>query len=99
MQFMPFRPTETPTVLVVDDDEQDRCILSSIVSSLGYGVETAGDGREALAKLDTTPISAIVTDLMMPKMDGFELLRTLAERGPSVPAIVLTSFGDMGQAV
>jgi DNA-binding NtrC family response regulator len=99
MQFMPFRPTEVPTVLVVDDDEQDRSILSGIVSSLGYGVETAGDGREALAKLGATPVSAIVTDLMMPRMDGFELLRMLAERGPFVPAIVLTSFGDMGQAV
>ena len=99
MQFMPFHPAETPTVLVVDDDEQDRSILSGIVSSLGYAVETAGDGREALAKLESTPVSAIVTDLMMPKMDGFELLRTLAERGQFAPTIVLTSFGDMGQAV
>jgi DNA-binding NtrC family response regulator len=99
MQLMPFHPAETPTVLVVDDDEQDRSILSGVVASLGYAVETAADGREALAKLDSTPVSAIVTDLMMPKMDGFELLRTLAERGQFAPAIVLTSFGDMGQAV
>ncbi len=99
MQYMPFHPADTPTILVVDDDEQDRGILSGIVSSLGYTVETAGDGREALAKLDTTPVSAIVTDLMMPKMDGFELLRTLIDRGQFAPAIVLTSFGDMNQAV
>ena len=99
MQVMPYRPVETPTVLVVDDDEQYRGVLSGIVASLGYAVETAGDGREALAKLDTTPVSAIVTDLMMPRMDGFELLRTLFERGQFAPAIVLTSFGDMSQAV
>ncbi len=99
MQFMPFRPAEAPTVLVVDDSEQDRTILSGIVGSLGYAVETAEDGREALAKLDTAPISAIVTDLMMPRMDGFELLRTLVDRGQFAPAIVLTSFGDVGHAV
>jgi DNA-binding NtrC family response regulator len=96
---MPFRPAEPTTVLVVDDDEQDRSILSSIVGSLGYTVETAADGREALVKLDSKPVSVIITDLMMPRMDGFELLRTLLERGQSPPAIVLTSFGDVGHAV
>ena len=99
MQNMPFRPAEAPTVLVVDDNEQDRLILAGMITSLGYAVETAADGQEALAKLDTHPVSAIVTDLMMPRVDGFELLRTLVERGQFVPAIVLTSFGDVGHAV
>ncbi len=99
MQNMPFRPAEAPTVLVVDDDEQDRLILAGMITSLGYAVETATDGQEALAKLDTHPVSAIVTDLMMPRMDGFELLRTLVERSQFIPAIVLTSFGDVGHAV
>jgi DNA-binding NtrC family response regulator len=97
--LMSFQPTELPTVLVVDDDQQDLSILSSIVSSLGYRVETAADGHEALAKLDARSISAIVTDLMMPKMDGFELLRTIIDRGQFAPAIVLTNLGDVGQAV
>jgi DNA-binding NtrC family response regulator len=90
--------TESPVVLLVDDNEQERSTLSGIVSSLGYQVETAADGKEALAKLDAAPASAIVTDLMMPRMDGFELLRTLAGQGDLTPAIVLTSFGDLGQA-
>ena len=96
---MPFRPTEASTVLVVDDEEQDRSALAGIVSSLGYAVETASDGFDALAKLDTLPISAVITDLRMPRMDGAELLRTLNERGQFTPAIVMTSFGDIGQAV
>ncbi len=96
---MPFRPTEAPTVLVVDDEEQDRSTVAGIVSSLGYAVETAADGGEALAKLDALPISTIVTDLRMPGMDGAELLRTLNDRGQFTPAIVMTSFGDIGQAV
>ena len=89
--------TAKKAVLVVDDDPMERAGLAQMVSSLGYAVEQAGDGEEALAKLETTPIAAIVTDLMMPRMDGFELLRSLAGEGP--PAIVLTGFGNIAQAV
>src|SRR4051812_1041876 len=87
------------TVLIVDDDQNERTALSQTVASLGYIVETAGDGEEALAKIDATPVAAIVTDLMMPRMDGFELLRNLMEAGESIPAIVLTGFGSISQAV
>ncbi len=99
MAAVPFRPSETPAILVVDDDEQDRAMLAGIVRSFGYKVETAADGLEALQRLDTAPVSAIVTDMMMPRMDGPELLRTLLGRGQFTPAIVLTSFGDTGHAV
>ena len=91
--------TSKKTVLVVDDDPMERAGLAQMVSSLGYAVEQAGDGEEALAKLDTTHITAIVTDLMMPRMDGFELLRSLASAGQAPPAIVLTGFGNIAQAV
>src|SRR5438105_2947370 len=86
-------------VLVVDDDPMERAGLAQIVSTLGYVVEQAGDGEEALAKLDAVPIAAIVTDLMMPRMDGFELLKSLVEAGQAPPAIVLTGFGNITQAV
>ncbi len=99
MQFMPCQPADGVPVLIVDDDEQDRSILAGIVSSLGYQVVTASDGCEALAKLNARPFSAIITDLIMPRMDGFEFLRTLVDQGPFAPAIVLTSFGDASQAV
>ena len=92
-------PTTKKVVLVVDDDPMERTGLAKMVSSLGYAVEQAGDGEEALATLETTPIAAIVTDLMMPRMDGFELLRSLASGGQAPPAIVLTGFGNMAQAV
>jgi DNA-binding NtrC family response regulator len=87
------------TVLVVDDDPQERSDLSEMIASLGYTVETAVDGEDALAKIDAKPVSAILTDLMMPKMDGFQLLRALMERGELTPAIVLTGFNDVSQAV
>jgi DNA-binding NtrC family response regulator len=86
-------------ILVVDDDEQDRSSLQAILEGLGYEVETAVNGQDALAKLETMQVSAILTDLMMPVMDGFELLRALINRGQFAPAIVLTSFGDIEHAV
>jgi DNA-binding NtrC family response regulator len=90
---------ERNIVLVVDDDEQDRAALNSIISALGYEVVTAADGREALAKLETMHVAAILTDLIMPVMDGFEFLRALIDRGQFAPAIVLTSLGDIEHAV
>ena len=96
---MPFRSSEAPAVLVVDDEEQERKLLCSVVSALGYAVESAADGSEALAKLDAGAFSAIVTDLAMPRMDGYELLRNLSCRDQFVPAIVLTNLGDIGQAM
>jgi len=86
-------------VLVVEDDEQQRLSLSGMVSALGYSAETANDGEEALEKLGASPVDVIVTDLMMPRIDGFTLLRTLLDRGDLVPAIVLTGFGSIDQAV
>ncbi len=86
-------------VLVVDDDQQDRQRLATIISDLGYLCETAEDGEAALVKLSATPFDAIVSDLMMPRMDGFELLRTLFDRGDLTPAIVLTGAGSIDQAI
>lgn len=87
------------TVLVVEDDEQDRVTLSAMITSLGYRVETAENGEAALAKLDEHQVSVVLTDLMMPRLDGFGLLRTLVARRPSPPAIVLTAFGNIQDAV
>ena len=86
-------------ILVVDDDAQQRADLAQIVSSLGYDVTTAADGGEALSKLASVPASAILTDLVMPGMDGVALLKELAARGDRTPAVVLTGFGSIDQAI
>jgi len=91
--------TSRARVLVVEDDEQQRTSLSGMISALGYEADTASDGEEALEKLGAAPVDVIVTDLMMPRVDGFTLLRTLLDRGDLVPAIVLTGFGSIDQAV
>ncbi len=86
-------------VLVVDDDQQDRQRLADIIADLGYFCETAPDGEAALEKLNAAPFDVIISDLMMPRMDGFELLRTLFDRGDMTPAIVLTGAGSIDQAI
>jgi DNA-binding NtrC family response regulator len=86
-------------VLVVDDDADQRTDLAELVASLGYRVATAADGREALGKLATFTPSAILTDLVMPQMDGMALLRELSARGDRTPTIVLTGFGSPDQAI
>jgi DNA-binding NtrC family response regulator len=90
----------TPSrVLIVDDDERERLDLAGVVSSLGYIVEMAEDGEQALEKLGSCQVDAIITDLIMPRMDGFTLLRTLLDRGDLTPAVVLTGFGGVREAL
>ncbi len=86
-------------VLVVDDEESQRTALASMLALWGYAVETAADGVEALERLAATPIHVMVTDMMMPRMDGRELLKRLKEQGGGPPAIVQTAFGNLETAV
>jgi DNA-binding NtrC family response regulator len=86
-------------ILVVDDDSQQRSDLVQMVESLGYQVAVATDGEDALAKLVSFPANVILTDLVMPRMDGIALLKVLAERGDRTPTIVLTGFGSVDQAI
>jgi DNA-binding NtrC family response regulator len=83
----------------VDDDARERADLAEMVSALGFQVTTAGDGREALAKMAAVPVTVILTDLVMPVMSGAEFLRELAARGDRTPTIMLTGFGTLDQAI
>jgi DNA-binding NtrC family response regulator len=89
----------SPRVLIVEDDAVQRSDLVEMAVALGLRAATAGNGREALALLESSPASVILTDLMMPGMDGFELLRELAARGDATPAIVMTGFGSIEKAI
>jgi DNA-binding NtrC family response regulator len=88
-----------PRVLIVDDDPRERFELNDIVQSLGYETECTADGEEALERLGAAPFDAIFTDLRMPRMDGYELLQRLLERGDTTPAVVLTGFGSVREAL
>jgi DNA-binding NtrC family response regulator len=95
-----FQPYHGPIrVLVVEDDKAQSDDVAARLLSMGMSVEAAGDGREALTKLSEASFDVILTDLMMPHMDGFALLKELRARGNMTPAIVLTAFGCLEQAI
>ena len=89
----------TINVLIVDDEESQRGPLAAMISAWGFTVETATDGQEALDKLGNFSAHVIITDLMMPRMDGFELMKRLGADGNMPPAIVLTAFGNIETAI
>jgi DNA-binding NtrC family response regulator len=96
---MPRLPAITGRVLIVDDDDRQRNALAAMLSGCDFDTQVAGDGLEALERLATFSPDVIVADLVMPRMDGFELLRQLKERGDLTPAIALTGFGSMEKAL
>jgi CheY-like chemotaxis protein len=81
------------TILVVDDDPALRDVLSNLLAEDGWRVKTAADGEAALALLQREKPTALVLDLMMPRIDGFEVLRTLREQPTTrdLPVIVVTA--------
>jgi DNA-binding NtrC family response regulator len=86
-------------VLVVDDEIDHLKYLASVIQSWGHEVTQAGDGKEALQALSTAVVDVLITDLIMPRVDGFELLRTLGAEERLPPAIVMTAFGSIEKAI
>ena len=86
-------------VLVADDEENQRAGLAKMIQAWGMAVEMAADGQEALDKLSDNPVHVLITDLMMPRVDGFELLKRLGTQGTLPPTIVLTAFGNIETAI
>ena len=95
---MPLRAA-SGRVLIVDDDERQRTALAAMLPDRAFEVRLASDGQEALECLDAFNADVIVSDLVMPRMDGFELLRHLKDRGDLTPTIALTGFGSMEKAL
>ena len=89
-------------ILVVDDDPTQRRILEETIKRLGYQTTTASDGEEALSKLeqsDSTEYSLILLDLVMPGMNGQEVLEHLRNRPATPPVIVQTANGSIDTAI
>ncbi len=82
------------TVMVVDDEERMRSLLRSYLSQEGYRIITAADGREAMQRVRHEKPDAIILDIMMPEMDGWEFMRSYREEGHSEPVIMLTARVD-----
>ena len=78
-------------ILVVDDDKNTRRLLTAVLEAENYSVSSAENGEEALTVLDKTHVDLIVLDIMMPKMDGYELTTLLRETNNDLPILMLTA--------
>jgi two-component system response regulator MprA len=86
-------------ILVVDDDRAVRESLRRSLTFNGYTVLTAGDGVEALEKINTDRPEAVVLDVMMPRLDGLEVCRRLRSTGDDLPILVLTARDSVSERV
>jgi len=80
-----------PRILLVEDEPSLVLTLSDRLLSEGYRVETAGDGNEALARVEEIPVDLILLDVMLPGKNGFDVCRDLRQRGVAVPILMLTA--------
>ena len=78
-------------LLLVEDERMLAEILSDTLSDRGFEVQLAADGEEALARLHESPFDVVVTDVMMPRMDGFTLVKRLRSEGYRMPVLFLTA--------
>ncbi len=85
-------------VLVVDDEEQNRSLLHDPLEALGYEVEEAENGFEALKKIALRPPDVVLLDVMMPRMDGFEVCRRLRDNPKTthLPILMITALSERG---
>jgi CheY-like chemotaxis protein/anti-sigma regulatory factor (Ser/Thr protein kinase) len=81
-------------VLVVDDNPMDRHLAGGLVEKAGLAVMYAGNGCEALEAMDHETPDLVLTDLLMPEMDGLELVKEVREKHPLVPVILMTAYGS-----
>ncbi len=86
-------------LLVVEDDAAQRVGLQKLLTSWGFAVDVAKDGREALERIALDRPAIVLSDLVMPNLGGLELLRTLKQEDPDVTVILLTAQGSVETAV
>ena len=86
-------------VLVVDDDAASRTDLQALLEGQGYQAEAAAGGAEALEKVRSFRPAVVIADLVMPGMDGLELVRSLQDEAPFAVTILLTGKGSIETAV
>ncbi|MDM7461223.1 MAG: response regulator [bacterium] len=85
-------------VLIVDDDALVRETLRFVLEDGGYQVYAASSGAEALQLLQQKPVDIVLSDIFMPGMNGFDLLRQIREHAPDTPVILITGYGNIEMA-
>ncbi len=88
-----------PRVLLVEDEAGLRLTLGDRLRAEGYSVETASDGEDGLERATACVFDLIVLDVMLPRMNGLDVCRTLRQRGVNVPVLMLTARGQVADRV
>lgn len=91
-------PNDEISILIVDDDEYVLKMFSSILEESGYNVCAVDCASRALDELDRTGFALVITDIVMPVMNGIELLKKIHERKPDVPVIIMTASPELDTA-
>lgn len=87
-----------PKILIVEDDKELRQLFGRVLEKNGYGIRETSNGEEALQVLRQDFCDLIISDIMMPVMDGYKLVRTLRKQGNQIPVLMITAkdaFDDM----
>ena len=87
-------------LLIAEDDRELSQMFCRVLTKNGYAATAVADGREALLAIERDYFDLIISDIMMPRMDGYELVRTLRESGNQIPVLMITAkdaFDDMRQ--
>jgi CheY-like chemotaxis protein len=84
-------------ILIVDDNPNMASLLSEMLEVFDYQSERAGDGDEALDKLNSGGFQMVITDMRMPNMTGLELMKQVKEKYPKMPVVLISGYavGDM----
>src|SRR6267378_3873990 len=90
---------ESIHILIIDDDQAIRDLLSEGLADSGYHCETACDGPEGLRKLQSNSFDLVVSDINMPEMDGVQLLQEIKKTHPDTEIIMLTGVVDVDTAI
>ena len=86
-------------ILIIDDEEKIRTLLSKIISLEGFEVVQAGDIKSGLKKLETADVDAVICDVKLPDGSGVEATKNIKEKYPSVEIILLTAYGNIADGV
>lgn len=84
-------------ILVIDDDELVRFTAQLVLASAGHAVDTANDGREGVEKVRRVDYDVVVTDMIMPEMEGLETIQILIQEFPQLPIVAMSGGGPSGR--
>jgi len=79
-------------ILLVDDEEGYRELIARVLTKAGYEVLQAGDGIEALSLLENSKVDLVISDILMPALNGYALVARLRAKWPKMPVILTTGF-------